>query len=94
MITIMRKYIVRIWREFNFALDHFFPKRFKYIFYITLLLPYSTSALGKLFYYLYPIEVAYRFDLDLFAINVLWIFFIMSYKFTELIKNAWKTKSY
>jgi len=86
----MCKYIVRLWGEFNFALDHFFPKHFKYIFYITMILPYLTNAIGKTLYILYPFKIAYRLDLELFALNALWVFYLISYKLTEMIKNEWK----
>ena len=89
----MRKDIVRLWGEFNLALDSFFPKPFKHIFYITMLLPYLTNTIAKTFYVLYPIEIAYRIDLELFALNALWVFFIIGNKFIKMIKNEWQIKT-
>jgi len=89
----MRKDIVRLWGEFNYALDNFFPRYFKYIFYITMLLPYLTNAIAKTFYTIYPIEIAYRIDLELFALNALWVFLIIGYKFKEMFLNEWRTET-
>ena len=93
MITIMRKDIVRLWGEFNYALDNFFPKRFKHIFYITMLLPYLTNSIAKTFYILYPIEIAYRIDFELFQLNMFWVFFIFAYRISRVIRNEWQTKN-
>ena len=83
----MRKDIVRLWGEFNLALDSFFPKPFKHIFYITMILPYLTNAIAKAFYLLYPLETAYRIDFELFQLNMFWLFFIFAYQFRKVIKN-------
>jgi hypothetical protein len=89
----MRNHLVRLWEEFNFALDHFFPRRFKYVFYITMLLPYSTNLLAKIFYRFYPFETAYVLDIELYSLNILWVFLLVSYKITEMLKNEWIRKN-
>ena len=93
MITIMRKDIVRFWGEFNYALDNFFPRPFKYIFYITMILPYLTNAMVKAFYLLFSFEIVYRIDFELFQLNMFWLFFIFAYQFRKVIKNEWQTKT-